>query len=308
MKKILFILLLLVPLLTIAQQKTYVPDYSFEYQLESLLLGDGIPNNDSVWTSAIDTVTYFSMDDNIVNYKGIEDFIALEELYCIGDNQVGGVKYISKLDLSNNLALTFLYCSDNQIDTLNISNNLALKVLICDYMRTPELDVSYNINLEHLSCKTCFLSNLNLDNNINLKYLNCPNAPLTSLDLSNNPNLEFVKTNYDFSFNALEYINMRNGNNTNIISFSAVNSPNLACINVDDSLYSAASSNWVVDNVSVFAENCTITSIEEENTDKIKGRTLIKIVDILGRETKAIRNTLLFYNYQDGSVEKMMMD
>ena len=47
----------------------------------------------------------------------------------------------------------------------------------------------------------------------------------------------------------------------------------------------------------------TVTSILEISNQK----TLIKIVDILGRETNPKANTLLFYIYDDGTVEKKII-
>ena len=55
MKKLLLILLCL-PLMTLAQQ-TYVPDDNFEAYLEVNGMGNGIPNDDSVQTSNINTLT-----------------------------------------------------------------------------------------------------------------------------------------------------------------------------------------------------------------------------------------------------------
>jgi len=40
------------------------------------------------------------------------------------------------------------------------------------------------------------------------------------------------------------------------------------------------------------------------NTEEVK---LIKIVDVLGRETKGDKNMPLFYIYDDGSVEKRII-
>jgi intein/homing endonuclease len=48
-----------------------------------------------------------------------------------------------------------------------------------------------------------------------------------------------------------------------------------------------------------------INTIIEHNP--FKDRTLIKIVDVLGREIKAIRNTPLFLIYDDGTVEKRII-
>ena len=39
----------------------------------------------------------------------------------------------------------------------------------------------------------------------------------------------------------------------------------------------------------------------------IKDRTLLKIIDILGRETKPTINLPLFYIYEDGTVEKKII-
>ena len=114
MKRLLLILLCF-PLMTLAQ-KTYVPDDSFEQALISL----GYDNvlDDSVVTASIDTITSLDIShlgdlsvkptlrDKIYDLKGIENFTALEELYC-QDN------HLTSLDLSQNTNLTYLNCSRN---------------------------------------------------------------------------------------------------------------------------------------------------------------------------------------------------
>ena len=35
-----------------------------------------------------------------------------------------------------------------------------------------------------------------------------------------------------------------------------------------------------------------------------KTRKLIKVIDIFGRETNVLKNTVLFYMYDDGTIEK----
>ena len=59
MKKLLLILLCL-PMIGFGQQ-TFVPDDNFENYLEANGMGNGIANDDSVLTSAIDTVTYLNI-------------------------------------------------------------------------------------------------------------------------------------------------------------------------------------------------------------------------------------------------------
>ena len=45
------------------------------------------------------------------------------------------------------------------------------------------------------------------------------------------------------------------------------------------------------------------TSVSKISTTK----QTVRILDVLGRETKEIKNTLLFYIYNDGTVEKKMI-
>ena len=74
------------------------------------------------------------------------------------------------------------------------------------------------------------------------------------------------------------------------------------CINVDDDSYSNV--NWInIDPQSYFSNNCSgTTNIEEHTTNK----ELLKVTDLLGRETKKI-NQPLFYIYDDGTVEKRIV-
>ena len=143
MKKLLLILLCL-PFIGFGQQ-TYVPDDNFEAYLEANGMGDGIPWNDSVRTSAIDTVVSLEVNDGYQGYHifdltGIEDFIALTYLNCKNNN-------ITNLDLSNNIALDFLRCSNNQLISLNLSANTNLTFLDCGDNQLASLDISNNTNL-----------------------------------------------------------------------------------------------------------------------------------------------------------------
>jgi len=82
--------------------------------------------------------------------------------------------------------------------------------------------------------------------------------------------------------------------------------PNLSCINVDDTTWS--NFNWTVSNGNIdpqhyFSENCSgTTSIQEHTTNK----ELLKVTDLLGRETKQT-NQPLFFIYDDGAVEKRIV-
>jgi len=86
------------------------------------------------------------------------------------------------------------------------------------------------------------------------------------------------------------------------ISFNSTNNPNLYCIDVDNVAWSNA--NWInIDAWASFSTNCSATSVQEHTTNK----ELLKITDLLGREVNEKRNTLLFYIYNDGTVEKRII-
>ena len=241
MKKQLLIFLCL-PLLTLAQQ-TYVPDDNFESYLEthdangtSVILGDstsmgnGIYNDDSVFTSRIDFVTHLylslyppgqpsgSSPGSIADITGIEAFISLFSLNI--DYQVSGY--------------------------LDLSSNSNLSSFSCDWSGLTSVDLSNNISLHHLSCALSNIKILDLTNNINLLSLNCSYSDsITSVDL-------------------------RNGNNQNITNanFSTNNSPNLSCINVDNVTYSTTNWTSYIDTHHYFSNNCSATDIQEHTTNK----------------------------------------
>ena len=51
--------------------------------------------------------------------------------------------------------------------------------------------------------------------------------------------------------------------------------------------------------------NCSSTYITD--FDNFNAGKVIKIVDVLGRKSKGLRNQPLFYIYDDGTVEKKMI-
>jgi len=114
---------------------TYVPDDNFENYLEAYGIGNGIANDDSVFTHNIDTLTFlYITNQNISDLKGIEDFTGLNGLEC-------GYNQLTNLDLSQNTALTSLNCSYNQLISLNLSNNSVLTHLDCWQNELTSLDL-----------------------------------------------------------------------------------------------------------------------------------------------------------------------
>ncbi|MGH1387840.1 matrixin family metalloprotease [Kordia sp.] len=138
-------------------ETTYVPDDNFEDYLESNNMGNGISNDDLVLTSKIETVTTLNIPyQNIADLTGIEDFTALQSLYCYNNN-------LTSLDVSQNLLLEELDCVENQITSLDLSQNTAL---------------------EYVFCQTNALTSLNAANGTNMNIVN--------FEIYENPNLTCV--------------------------------------------------------------------------------------------------------------------
>ena len=270
MKKLLLILLCL-PFIGFGQL-TYVPDDNFENYLEVNGWGDGVANNDYVTTANINTITYLSVNSqNISDLTGIEDFTALTTLRC-DNNQ------LTSLDVSSNTALTTLSCCCNQLTSLDVSGATALTQLSCYANQISSLDVSNNTALWEFRCQNNQLASLDVSQNTALALFHCQNNDLISLDVSNN---------------------------TALNNLWARDNPSLFCINVDDSLWATA--NWTAPlNISLwmyFSNNCPLSTLIQEYTTN---KELLKITDILGRETKGT-NQPLFYIYDDGTVEKRIV-
>jgi len=130
---------------------------------------------------------------------------------------------------------------------------------------------------------------------VNLKSFFCSSNQIVTIDLSNQPLLFEVSC----GSNQLTSLNMKNGNNQGLWYFQSTNNPSLLCIDVDDVAW--ADYNWSTDSWTSFSTNCSSTSINQtENSN----RRLVKITDVLGRETSLKKNVILLLIYNDGTIEK----
>ena len=219
-------------------------------------------------------------------------------------------------------------CSNNNISSLVLDNNTLLTNLHCSSNNLTDLDVSNNTQLSNLQCEGNILSTLSFD--VSLTSLDCFNNQLSSLDLSNNPNLTFLNCSY----NNLDWIDLRNGNNQALVNPNFTGNPLLSCLNVDDpptsdddwpwddpwSVYSTScdpinswncvSNDCLGDSTgqgtyTVLGDcqtSCGFSSVLDNKSNSTK--ELIKVIDILGRHTEQTNETILFYIYDNGTVEK----
>ena len=234
-----------------------------------------------------------------------------------------GCNQITSIDLTNNNRITYLSTSSNILTSLDVTNMPNLETLLCGHTwftnyggQIESLDLTNNPLLNRLHCEGNKLTSLNLGNNPLISWLTCENNEIEVLDVSNVSSLSHITCNN----NQLIELNIANGNNSNFVSnypanpsaspaLDVRNNPNLTCINVDDPAYSIL--NWTttvgffIDPQHHYDDNCFFsTNINELETNNKK---VVRIVDILGKETTPSINTPLFYIYNDGTVEKKII-
>ena len=162
-----------------------IPDDNFLNALIELGVdtnGDGI-----ISPAEAAIITYLNVSaKNISDLTGIEAFINLDTLLCVGNQ-------LTSLDVSKNTALEMLYCAINQLTGLDVSKNTALDRLYCATNQLTSLDVSKNTLLTSLDCEDNQLTSLDVSKNTALEWLFCYNNQLTSLDVSNNITLRGLK-------------------------------------------------------------------------------------------------------------------
>ena len=203
---------------------------------------------------------------SISDLTGIEAFTNITVLEC-QNNQL-----TTSLNLSNNTALTRLWCFNNQITSLDISNNTVLDRLRCQNNQLTSLDISNNTDLFFLSCGDNQLTSIDVSNNTALGVFFCNSNSLTSLDVSANTSLFYLLCQN----NNLSSLNVANSNNTNFMDpvgtpregFNASNNPSLSCIQVDDVAYSTT--NWPFkDATASYNTNCGVLSVSDFNLESI---------------------------------------
>ncbi len=167
--------------------------------------------------------------NNIFDLTGIEAFINITFLECSNNN-------LTSIDISNNPELEILECYNNQLTSIDVSQNTALYQFECRFNQLTSLDLSNNPNIVLLSMGNNEIMELDVANNNILVILECTETLLESLDLSHNNGLISLICNDN---DALSYINLKNGNNENLVfdgSFPSnfENLPSLETICIDD--------------------------------------------------------------------------
>lgn len=250
MKKILPLISLFFCSITLTAQVVDIPDINFKtYLLSESSINTNGDNEIQVSEAKNFKGTLFCSSLGIENLKGIEHFTSIDGLQC-NDNK------LTSLDVSKNVALIELYFQNNLVTSINVSKNLELVNLIFDNNKISKIDVSKNQKLKYLSCSNNEITSLDLSKNIDeFARLECDENKLETLDLSNNKLLERLNCQNNLLYN----LNIKNGNNNNIVYMYANNNDNLNCIQVDDRYYAEnpkKDTNWRKNNTATYYEDC----------------------------------------------------
>ena len=305
-------------------QYTAIPDENFELALIDLGLDIGDVDGQVV------TANLAEVDDLNVNDAGISDltglagFVALERLHCAG-NELNAVDLtvlpllyylhcndnnLTTLDFSMNPLMRTILCSDNQLATIATNNLSVLRQFACDNNVITALDVSNNLELDGLFCRQNDLTELDLSANTVLESLRCNDNELTELDLSGCIELE----TFNCSNNLLTCLNLNTGMQTQLEyddeKFQAMGNPELTCIEVFDPEWGAANLISFFDGEVTFSNQCDnacSSQVSGIQSVQFERRSLVKVMDYLGREVPVTFNTPLIYLFNDGTVERVFL-
>ncbi len=169
MKKLIMLLLTLVPFITKAQM-TLIPDQEFEQRLILLNIdSDGVINGQLLTSDALAATNLNLLGTQIANFSGLNDFINLEIL------NLGYLTYLSTLNYTNLTNLKELYFDTSDLNTFDVTPLTALEELEIDDTSADspisagirELDFSNSINFKSLYIRRLqYLELINMRNNV----------------------------------------------------------------------------------------------------------------------------------------------
>lgn len=242
-------------------------------------------------------IRFITCINNNLTQLDLSQNLSLERLECRSNNLIDldvsvntNLNYLdanfndlTSLIVGTNTNLERIFCADNNLATINLTQVPNLKRLSASFNEFQTLDITNNFLLEDLFCQGNQLTTINLYSNPNLDLLDITSNQLSSLDVSQNPLLETLSCAFnDLTFldlstntnlitifcrdNLLNSLDVKNGTNSIVVSFNAINNPNLTCINVDNAVYSQNQSSWAKDAIASYDTNCFVLSIDDYNT------------------------------------------
>ena len=274
----------------------------------------------SLDVSANTALTSLQCDNNQLTSLDLSNNTALTYLNCSYNN-------LQSFSVAQNSILNDLMCSNNQLTTLDLrnGNNISMQQMEC--FDNPTLSC---INVDNEIWATSIWTTTN--GNIDAQHYfstNCSAVPFDCTDslevtdvIIDNANLTMniaIYNGYNYFLN-YPYVAFTIDANGDTIQSGNMNL--FGAINFDTTWYNYSLSNaifptypltmyFVYSDGSLVTDTCILTynSTPSAITDinASSNRKLISIVDVLGRESNGTRNELLFYIYDDGTVEKRIV-
>jgi hypothetical protein len=260
--------------------------------IENLYLGNITLNSLNVTNgSNLQTLSSSSLSINSLSLQGLPNLTTIEF-----NNYLNQTGYLSNISMDNSVS--------SNLQFLKVAN-LNLATISPNFSQIP--------NLQYLVIDKCLFTSIDLSMNNQLKDLSTVNSPILnsikacssfidSVNVSNCPSLSCLALK-----GFLPVIN-------SYVNLTAINTPNLDCIEVQDGDYFSIlfptntmnfdpQINYSTNCNNACSFSCSTNEIPEYHIEK----TILKIIDITGRETTYKPNELLFYLYNDGSTEKFFV-
>ena len=310
-------------------------DVSNNLSLTNLNCNNNYLTNLDVSTNT--ALTDLECNNNQLTSIDVSTNTALTSLSC-NDN------LISCLDVSVNLVLTNLNCSNNLIGQLNTKNGSWINNLYVNAMSNnllcAEVDnIGYATNNWLFDSFTALNTNCNYSNPCNMIYgctdlLACnynssaniddsscvyPSGIQQSFSICDGDSVVIGSSIYNTTGNYIDSLNASNGCDSIVYTYLFVdqNTTSYDTLSVNASIvwngmplnlsgdYSATLINSVgCDSIANLNLIITTTSLFDITQNK---NNLVQITDMLGQKIPYRKNTLLFYIYNDGTVEKRII-
>lgn len=250
-------------------------------------------NQNVTFTSNCNFPSYCFAPFPVSLYTVIPDSLFELKLMVLGHDSIhdgyvlkSNIMNIDSLDISN----FGIY------DLTGIKDFTNLNYLNCSGNQIVNLDLSQNSLLSYVDCSNNQINNLSFSQKkaqSALNTLNCDQNQISTLDFASNTLL----ASFSCDNNLLTDLKISNGNNLNFSYFSAINNPNLNCITVDNSTWSA--NNWTnIDSHSFFSNDCSTVSVET-----INGSTLLSVYPNPAKES-----IFLSVNNYNGNIQTEVFD
>ena len=265
-------------------------------------------------------LTTLGCGSNNLTSLDVSQNISLTQLWC-------SVNQLTSFDVSTNTALTDLRCGSNLLISIDVRNGNNTNIIYFTLVNNPNLTC---INVDDSSWASNFWTVVNgsidtqhyFSNNCSFVAFDCTDSLKVTDVIIDNANLTMniaIYNGYNFFLN---YPSVAFTIDANGDTIQSGNISLFGAINLDTTWYNYSLSStinpvfpltiyFVYINTSFLSDTCvltyspTSTEILQPSPNNIK--RLLHTIDILGRETKGTKNEVLFYIYDDGTVEKRIV-